>query len=265
MDSSLRPRDIQARIRAGESPEAVADAAQTTVEKIMPFAGPVMNERAHVAARAQASSVRRRSGDAGARTLGEAVAAALQAHHLAPESVEWDSWRRNDGRWTLVGAFSAPGRSGSGTFTYDVAGNYVTLDDDDARWLVGDAVPGAAAPRDDLRAARDKHLRALEDDELPLGDDAIELVSDEGPPRAVPDPEAPAPEASGPEAPASEESAPGEWAPAQPASDSSDEPDEAEEKDTQPAGEPPARPAKRKGRASVPSWDEIMFGGGKQE
>ena len=38
MDSALRPRDIQARIRAGETPEAVAEAAQTSVEKIMAFA-----------------------------------------------------------------------------------------------------------------------------------------------------------------------------------------------------------------------------------
>jgi hypothetical protein len=36
MESSLRPRDIQMRIRAGESPEAVAHAAGTSVEKIMP-------------------------------------------------------------------------------------------------------------------------------------------------------------------------------------------------------------------------------------
>src|SRR6478735_9999673 len=53
MESSLRPRDIQMRIRAGESPEAVAHAAGTSVEKIMPFAAPVMAERAHVAERAQ--------------------------------------------------------------------------------------------------------------------------------------------------------------------------------------------------------------------
>ena len=38
MESALRPRDIQARIRAGESPEDVAAAAQTTVEAIMGFA-----------------------------------------------------------------------------------------------------------------------------------------------------------------------------------------------------------------------------------
>ena len=45
MESVLRPRDIQARIRAGETPEAVAAAAQTSVEKIMAFAGPVLAER----------------------------------------------------------------------------------------------------------------------------------------------------------------------------------------------------------------------------
>ena len=45
MDSALRPRDIQARIRAGETPEAVAQAAQTTVDRIMAFAAPVLAER----------------------------------------------------------------------------------------------------------------------------------------------------------------------------------------------------------------------------
>ena len=83
MESSLRPRDIQTRIRAGETPEAVAHAAGTSVEKIMPFAAPVMAERAHVAERAQLASVRRRSGETGARTLGEAVSA-----HAAGTSVE---------------------------------------------------------------------------------------------------------------------------------------------------------------------------------
>jgi hypothetical protein len=45
MESALRPRDIQARIRAGESPEAVAAAAQTSIEKIMGYATPVLAER----------------------------------------------------------------------------------------------------------------------------------------------------------------------------------------------------------------------------
>ncbi|MGH3333389.1 MAG: septation protein SepH, partial [Nocardioidaceae bacterium] len=38
------------------------------------------------------------------------------------------------------------------------------------------------------------------------------------------------------------------------------------ETEQEPAPEPPARkPARKKGRASVPSWDEIMFGGGRAE
>ena len=39
MTSTLRPREIQTRIRAGETPEAVATSAQTTVEAIMLAAG----------------------------------------------------------------------------------------------------------------------------------------------------------------------------------------------------------------------------------
>src|SRR6476646_1771802 len=100
MDSALRPRDIQARIRAGETPEAVAEAAQTSVDRIMAFAAPVLAERQHVADRAQRSSVRRRAGDGagGARTLGDAVTAHLRSLNVDPDSVEWDAWRREDGR-----------------------------------------------------------------------------------------------------------------------------------------------------------------------
>ena len=70
MESVLRPRDIQARIRAGETPEAVAAAAQTTVDKIMPYAAPVLAEREHVAQRAQRASIRRPA-SSGARPDGQ--------------------------------------------------------------------------------------------------------------------------------------------------------------------------------------------------
>src|SRR3954464_2786578 len=76
MESTLRPRDIQARIRSGETPESVAQVAGTSVDKVMPYAAPVLAERAPVAQRAQRASVRRRPADAAAtasaRTLGDA-------------------------------------------------------------------------------------------------------------------------------------------------------------------------------------------------
>jgi hypothetical protein len=289
MDSALRPRDIQARIRSGESPEAVAEAAQTSVDKIMAFAAPVLAEREHVAQRAQRSSVRRRSGDAGgARTLGDAVAVHLRSLDIDPGTVEWDSWRREDGRWVVTGSFDSGRRSGAGRFAYDAPGNYVTLENDDARWLVGEAVETAAErpePRDDLRRARQRRLSSVPEDELPLGDDAIELVT--GGAEATPaddisddraDDRADDHAASegvkdrdelGAEQPLEafldEEPPTGEAAAVD--AEVREEAEDAAALDEPEPEEPPARrPVKKsRGRASVPSWDEIMFGGGKQD
>jgi hypothetical protein len=259
MDSQLRPRDIQARIRAGETPEAVAQAAQTTVDRIMAFAAPVLAERQHVADRAQRSSVRRRTGDGsgGARMLGDAVSGHLRALNIDPATIEWDAWRREDGRWTLTGAYSATRRTGAAHFTYDAPGNYVTADNDDARWLLGElgelGTTGAAPEaRDDVGRARQRRLTSVPEDELPLGDDAIELVTDQ-PVEAFLDVEPP---------PVDETELREEAADAA-ALDS----DESDDVDEHAEHEPPSRRAvkKSRGRASVPSWDEIMFGGGKTD
>ena len=269
MESALRPRDIQARIRAGETPEAVAHAAGTSVDRIMAFAAPVLAERAHVAQRAQLSSVRRRTGESGARTLGEAVAAHLRAHNADPNAVEWDSWRREDGRWTLTGAYSAAGRTGSATFSYDTRGNFVTVDDEDAHWLVGDAAHSpaggpdadAAAAGDDLAALRQRRLNAVPAEELPLGADAMEMAA-AGARTEADD--------------AAEEGAPAETtldldlrgaepAPAETDADADTGDAPPEQANEEPADSPGRKSARRRGRASVPSWDEIMCGGGKRD
>jgi hypothetical protein len=263
MESVIRPRDIQARIRAGETPEAVAQAAQTSVDKIMVYAGPVLDERQHVAERAQRASVRRRGGDTSqVRTLGEAVAAHLRSLNVDPDTVVWDAWRREDGRWSLTAQFGGQltgPREGTGQFTYDAPGNYAVLDNDDARWLVGEAVSSAEAPApaDDLQERRrrlsavpgNEPAPAATSDELPLGVDAIELVHTDLPVEAFLDD---SPESDDPELREEAEEA------------AAAEDLEHDEPDT--SDEPPARRAvqKKRGRASVPSWDEIMFGGGDQ-
>jgi hypothetical protein len=266
MESSLRPRDIQTRIRAGESPESVAHAAGTSVEKIMPFAAPVMAERAHVAERAQLASVRRRATESGARTLGEAVSAHLRSHNVDPGAVEWDAWRREDGRWTLTALYEVAGRTGTGTFSHDPRGNFVTVDDDDARWLVGDAAPSAAASEpaaDDLAAARQRRLSAVSGEDDALGDDAIEMVTGE---ESANETTMELSDASlGAEQPVEAYLDSADSADPAGSADTDDEagsPDQpAAEQRPEPPAEPKAKPAKKRGRASVPSWDEIMFGG----
>lgn len=292
MESALRPRDIQARIRAGESPEAVAQAARTTVEKIMPFAGPVLAERAHVAQRAQRSMLRRRAGEtpAPSRQLGDAVEAHLRSLNVDPAAVEWDAWRREDGRWSLLAVYTAGATGGTAEFTFDAPGNYVHLDNDDAHWLVGDGATvggaGSTPELDDLETARRRRLSSVArpshittdaaSDELPLGVDVIEMVTET------------ADTADGPTASTStdvfdpcEVDSPLEaFLDVSPSTDDAElraeaaeamtEDREPEEPVIDPApaparAEPPGRrPAKKKGRASVPSWDEIMFGGGDQ-
>jgi Protein of unknown function (DUF3071) len=264
MESALRPRDIQARIRAGETPESVAAAAQTTIDKVMGYATPVLAERAHVADRAQRASVRRKGSDSPARVLGDAVAERLRSRNIDPDAVEWDAWRREDGRWTLTATFQAGVREGQAAFTFDAPGNYVSAEDDDARWLTGDggaaheAAP--AASKDDLSAARRRRLSAVPPDQVadapgaqvPLGEDAIDLVTESPPETAALGAEAPVEAYLDDPDPLARTS-------------ELDRVDDDQADDGEPAEESAGRPARRKGRASVPSWDEIMFGGGKHD
>jgi hypothetical protein len=285
MESALRPRDIQARIRGGESAEEVAAAAQTTVDAIMGFAAPVLAERAHVAENAQKSSIRRRSTDAttAAGTLDQASRTHLSTIGVRADDVEWDAWRREDGRWTLVAQYAVAGSPRRAEFTYDQPGRYVVADNEEARLLTGESTPApaaGAAPRR-LSSVPSRDQRA--DDELPLGDDAIELVRDraldpaadhgdadwiaETPaeePADEPEPTADRPQPD--DEPDDEETTgldtSGLGTAGAADEQAADQPTPDEDAAERPSTRPPGR-AQKKGRSSVPSWDEIMFGGGK--
>jgi hypothetical protein len=96
----LRPRDIQARIRAGASVQEVADSAGMDVSKVERFAHPVLLERSRAAELATAAHPVLADGPAVA-TLLETITAALADRGLGTESTTWDAWRSDDGRWTI--------------------------------------------------------------------------------------------------------------------------------------------------------------------
>jgi hypothetical protein len=145
-DSKLRPRDIQARVRSGESVESVAAAANVPLDKVMRFAGPVLAERQHVAERAQGAVIRGASAEVANRPLLESVGAWVSRSDVDPESVEWDAWRRDDGKWQVVARWSLGEKSQRAEFTFDPTGRSVVPDDDEARGVAGETVQESAAP-----------------------------------------------------------------------------------------------------------------------
>lgn len=107
MESQLRPKEIQARIRAGATVEEVAAAAGTSPSRIDRFAYPVLMERSTMAERAQ---VARPVGAAGpaAHSIAEIVADTLATRGIPAEPV-WDAYKDSRG-WVLVVSWQA-GRS----------------------------------------------------------------------------------------------------------------------------------------------------------
>src|SRR5579859_22803 len=135
VESPLRPKEIQARIRAGETVEEIADAAGIAVERVRWFEGPVLAERAYMADQAQLASVRRQ-GDAipsspGPR-LGEIVTERLKALGTDPEDAQWDARKLGDGNWQVHLTFTSGGRLHTAEWNFDPRRRHVVPADDNA-------------------------------------------------------------------------------------------------------------------------------------
>ena len=122
-DGGLRPRDVQALIRAGASAEETAERAGWPVEKVHRYEGPILAEREHVAGLARAARLRTRSGastGASAPTLSARVSERLKGRGVDPREARWDSWRAEDGPWTVVLTFAAGGRQRQASWSFDL-------------------------------------------------------------------------------------------------------------------------------------------------
>ncbi|MGC0374298.1 septation protein SepH [Streptomyces sp. SAI-229] len=289
VESHLRPRDIQARIRAGATAEEVAQMAGIPVDRVRRFEGPVLAERAFMAERARKTPVRR-PGENSGPPLGEAVQERLLLRGAEKDTVQWDSWRRDDGTWEVLLVYRVAGEPHSASWTYDPPRRLVQAVDDEARSLIGES-DDLAAPEPSFpfvpriaRLPRDRPLdrpgdrpslpaQASEPDEESLTATASgerdsltslleavpsfrgDLVVPERTPETVSEDPDPEPEAEEPPAPAA--SAGAAYADVlMPRSVSSHRDRLIGSTDRQ-AEADGVRPGRR---AAVPSWDEIVFG-----
>ncbi len=308
--SELRPKDIQARIRGGQSAEEVAHSAGVPVERVRRFEGPVLAEREHMAQMAQRASVRRPTHpDGPSALLGEAVAVRLDPLGVRDEALDWDSWRREDGRWTVRLAYAVDHTTHRTHFVYDPRARTIVPDDEEARWLVGDLaerpVPApfvprlAPAPQEPDEPADEQREQPPPRPERPRRVSAMDIlvppVSGGARPERPERPEhaerpaarvqpanaeqarhpaflarrdRPAPPRPAPQTPQMPVQVPHAEPPA-PAAATQVVPREERRTGTtdarpdrpdRPADRPAPRPGDRTRRASVPSWDEILFG-----
>jgi hypothetical protein len=296
--SSLTPREIQARIRAGATAVEVAHSAGLPVEAVRRYEGPVLAEREYIAEQARAARVGHESG---APALGDLVADRLAARGIDVSALSWDAAREPSGPWVVLARFQVGGEPREARWGYEQSSRALTALEDEARWLSETELDEPAGRRH-LAAVRDVvfDLRRTEPDistgaaveiDAPVEEpsasvDRTGALLDElgsrrgrrqpvsydedgeefegfGPQRAFdlshlagrPDQPAPPPEADDrPEAPhePAGERPRAETPPAQAVPDVPvDEPDDAVVGADRP---------RRRGRAKVPSWDEIVFG-----
>ena len=128
LGTELPPRVIQARIRSGETPEQVAAASGTRVERIMRFAHPVLQERARVAEQAREARVRLSEGSPGV-PLQLFVNERLRLIDPDLQAVTWDAYRSDDGTWQVTGAWRAGEKSGTTRWSFDLPSRTVTPSD----------------------------------------------------------------------------------------------------------------------------------------
>ena len=146
MSGELRPREVQAQIRAGATAEEVASRCGWPVDRVRRYEGAVLAERAHVTELGRHVTLRRRGSDMTAPTLSSRVEQRLSARGVDLQQNVWDSWRAEDGPWMLTLRFLAGGREREARWLFDQATRTVTAQDDEALWLSEDEKPPAPPP-----------------------------------------------------------------------------------------------------------------------
>lgn len=294
----LAPREIQAHIRAGMSAQDVADVTGVPIDYIRKFEGPVLAERDFIVASALAVPVHTAlESDPlnGGSTFGTVIRERL--YDLGAVDERWASWKEIDGGWVVKLAFTAEQIERDARWRFDPKKSALAPLNNEAITLSqqGDA-NGALLPR--LRAVDDEERLpdqsrfdsgAFGESDLHRGDaagrlDSIGLGRIDDAPTAVTD-------AAINRAPAGDESETnqtadllealrrrrGERESANYLEDPSaslpkgmrivDVPlDVFDDEHNNPASTAPQpnvfqpRSSSKRGRASMPSWDEIVFG-----
>ncbi|GIG54687.1 septation protein SepH [Demequina activiva] len=288
---TMSPKEIQQRIRSGLNARELSELTGEPVEGLERYEAPVLAERAYIADLARGTRIGR---DSGAPVLADLVTDRLAGRGVDPEAVEWDAWREPEEPWKVAADYRVDGRNVRALWEFDHTARAVTAQDDESRWLTETELLDVPIPKRHLSAVKPVADDAPLDQSRPLmpvaadatGDEphepsATELLLEDLHERRgtresidaedLEDDDDEQFEGFGPAQRAREaevgfaaerpsgQSMPHPAGSARRAQRAADDDVASGEPETPPRGTPEPKPARR-GRSSVPSWDEIVFG-----
>ena len=154
--------EIQRRLRAGESTEVLSRENNISLEKIERFSGPILQERIYIIDQAQQIAIRKESGRDPVGLLG-VVISRLAPRNIDSAQLEWNTWRHEDGTWTLELHYPNSSGRGKAQWNFDPIRRTLNSLDENARWMMGDEAPVRTTPEHGLVHTEAPHpVRSLE-------------------------------------------------------------------------------------------------------
>ena len=138
-------KEIQRRLRTGESPESIAQDGNITVEKVDRFSGPILQERQFIIDQAGSVIVRKEPGREPVN-FGDAIILRLAPRGVDITEINYNCWRIETGIWTIEVSYPTSDRPGVGQWEYDPTRRSLNSMDDNARWLLGEETPAPRVP-----------------------------------------------------------------------------------------------------------------------
>ena len=138
--AEMSVKEIQKRLRSGESMESIAREGNVSVEKVSRFAGPILQERIYILNIVHDLSMRKDPVH-GDETFLSVIEKKLSARGVDIDELAWQTWREFDGTWLIELIYPTRDGSGSARWSFDQNRRVVTPMDDNGGWMLGEDAP----------------------------------------------------------------------------------------------------------------------------
>ncbi|MCD4549483.1 septation protein SepH [Schaalia sp. lx-260] len=129
--SPLRPKDIQALLRAGATAQDIAHEHGLEIQQVLRYEGPVRAEQEYALTRARQSRI---GNEADSPIMGELVVDRLAARGVDAHSLVWSARRENQAPWQICLTFIQGASEHGAHWTLTSSGTVEAIDQE-AQWL----------------------------------------------------------------------------------------------------------------------------------